>query len=196
MRTTSRFALTLRSLLAAALAGGSLVSAQQAPAAAPFGDAVKISVVAAKPAKLQNGYFEDKIQKINLRVKFTNSSVRQTYEGYTATISVFGQSAVDSKVKKVLLQEQVPLALTSGQTLEHVCEEVSTEFDKISVKYGYYYDGWIIVVKDAADKTVLVKATSSPMEKLADQAATLKLNECYNPKLKPVKGPPSYSRNS
>lgn len=192
MHTTSPFALSCRALLAAALAAGSLVSAQQAPSSTPFGEAVKVSVVAAKPAKVKGGDWDDMAQKITLRVKFTNTDVRQSYEGYTATISAFGKSAVDSKVKKVLLQEQETLSLASGQTQEHVCQDVSTLFDKTGAKFGFFYDGWIIVVKDSADKVVLVKATSSTMEKLTDLAATLKLNGYYSPKLKPVGAPAGY----
>ena len=96
-------------------------------------------------------------------------------------------------MKKVLLQEQEALSLKSGQSVEHVCEEVSTQFDKTGAKFGYFYAGWVIVVKDASAKIVLIKATTIPMEKLPEEAAQLTLNGYYNPKLKSVKPPAGYN---
>jgi hypothetical protein len=188
MRMISNFARILPAVLAAVMGSGSISSAQQAAPSKTFAEAVKINVCASKPAKSEGAYMYEKIQKIILRVKFSNADLRQAFEGYTAIISVFGQSAVDSKVKKILLQEQAVLSLPCNQSFEHVCEEVSTEFDK-RFKYGYYYDGWIVVVKDSSDKVVLVKASSTTMEKLPEAAANLELKKFYNPKLQPVKPP-------
>lgn len=192
MCTSFRFSLTPIALLSAVIAGSSIGSAQQAAQAIPFAQAVKISVVSSKPAKIQGGDWDDKTQKIILRMKFVNTDVKQGYENYKATISVFGQSVIDSKVRKVLHQEQVPVTLTSGQVFEHACEEVTTQFDKTGAQFGFFYDGWIIVVKDASDKIVTVKSTSSSLEKLPEQADQLKVEAYYNAKLKSVKAPPAY----
>jgi len=194
MLPTSKLPLAITLLMVAVIACGSLASAQQAaPAATPFDKGVQINVVASKPARGSSSYSDYKKQKIVVTVKFTNTDVKQTYQGFTATISVLGQSATDSKVRKVLLQEQVELSLAPRKTQEHVCEEVTTGFDKIGYKYGYSYDGWIIVVKDAAGKIVQVKSTSAPMEKLTELAAKIKVRGCYNNKLKPVADPESSS---
>ena len=189
----SRLPLPITALLAAVIAGGAIAGAQQAAPGVPFAQAVKVSVVASKPAKVGGGDWDDKTQKIVLRVKLSNADVKQSYESCTATLSIFGQSVVDGKVRKVLQQEQWPVALTSGQTLEHACDEVTTQFDKTGAKFGFFYAGWAMVVKDAQDKVVLVKATSTPWEKLPDLVAKLELNGCYNAKLQPVKAPAAYS---
>jgi hypothetical protein len=194
MHPTSKLPLAITLLMAAVSACGSLASAQQAaPAATPFDKGVKINVVASKPARIKGGDWDDKMQRIVLSLKFTNTDLKQTYEGYTATISVLGQCVLDSKVKKVLLQEQAALSLPPRKTQDHVCEEVTTRFDKTDAKFGYFYDGWIIVVKDAAGKIVQVKSTSTPMEKLTELAAKIQVRGCYNNKLKPVADPDSSS---
>lgn len=193
MHPTSKLPLSITLLMAAVIACGSLGSAQQAAPATPFDKGVKINVVASKPARIKGGDWDDKMQKIVLSLKFNNTDLKQTYEGYTATISVLGQSANDSKVKKVLLQEQATLSLAPRKTQDHVCEEVTTRFDKTESKFGYFYDGWIIVVKDAAGKIVQVKSTSAPMEKLTELAAKIQVRGCYNNKLKPVADPNSSS---
>jgi hypothetical protein len=196
MLTPFKLPLAITVWMAAAIAGGSIASAQQpAPAATPFPQGVQISVVVSKPAK-GDGYYEDKKQRITLRVKFNNTDLRQTYEGYMATISGLGQLASDGKVKKVLLQEQVTLSLAPGKVQEHVCEEIITQFDKVGYKHGYFYDGWIIVVKDPRGKIVQVKSTASTLEKMTELAGKITLDSCYNSKLKPVADPEGSSSSS
>jgi hypothetical protein len=188
---TPTLCLTLTAVLIAA--SSLCASAQPAPASATFARAVAISVIPSKPAGVKGGDWDDKMQKIGVRLKFANTDIRQTYEGFTATISVFGQSVLDGKVKKVLLQEQVPVALPPRKTQEHECKEITTRFDKTGARFGYFYDGWIVVVKDAEGKVVHVKSTSPSMEKMTERVDKLSINGCYNNKLEPAGDP---GRNS
>jgi len=188
---TTRFLPFLSTILSAAIAWGAVAAAQQEPAAAkalPFAQGVQLSVVAAKPARIKGGDWDDKVQKIVLTLKLVNKDLRQAYEGYTATVSVFGESVFDSKCKKVLIQEAVDISLPAGKTQEHVCAEVTTRFDKTGSKFGYFYDGWIIVVKDPQGKIVQVKSTSAGLEKFTELAAKIEEGKCYDSKLKVVKG--------
>lgn len=176
--------------LSAIIASAGIASAQQAAPATPFDQCVKISVVASKPARSAGGYSDYKTQKITLKVKFVNTNIRQAYEGCTATLSALGQSERDRKIKKILMQESVALSLPPGQTQEHLSRDVVTSFDKEgSYRYGYSYDGWIIVIKDAQGKVVQVKSTSAPMEKLTELASKLVAGGYYDAKLKPCSPP-------
>jgi hypothetical protein len=83
----------------------------------------------------------------------------------------------------------VTLLLPPTKTQEHITQEITTRFDKIGYKYGYSYDGWIIVVKDPAGKVVQVKSSSAPLEKYTELASKLVLGKCYDSKLKPVADP-------
>ena len=198
MLHTFKLPLASTAWMAAVIVCSSIASAQQpAPVApaTPFPKGVQITVVVSKPAKNDYSY-EDKKQRITLRVKFANTDLRQTYEGYTAIISGLGQCASDGKVKKVLLQEQETLSLAPGKTQEHVCEEIITQFDKVGYKHGYFYDGWIIVVKDAQSRVVQVKSSASTLEKLTELAAKIAVDECYNSKLKPCADPEGYRTTS
>ena len=193
MHSTSKLLPAIAALLSAAIASGPAASAQQPAPTTPFASGVQISVVAAKPARSESGW-EDKIQKIVLTVKFANTDTRTTYEGYTATISALGQCASETKVKKVLMQDEVTLSLPPRKTQEQVCPEVTTSFDKVGYKHGYAYYGWIIVVKDPQGKIVRVKSSAAPLEKFTELAAKLEKRKCYDSKLKPVKDP-EYSSN-
>lgn len=191
MHMTTRLLPSITTILSAAIAWGASAAAQQSPPAAkevPFTQGVQINVLAAKPSRSEYGY-EDKVQKIVLTVKFCNIDPRQTYEGYTATISALAQCATETKVKKVLMQEQVTLSLPPRKTQEQVCPEVKTSYDKVGYKHGYAYYGWIIVVRDPQGKIVQVKATSAPMEKFTELAGKIVMGQCYDSKLKPIKDP-------
>jgi hypothetical protein len=187
MNTNTKLMPTIAALVSATLACGFYASAQQAAPSTPFASGVQISVVADKPAR--SDFWEDKTQKIVLTVKFANTDTRTTYEGYTATISALGQCASETKVKKVLMQDEVTLSLPPLKTQEQVCPEVTTSFDKVCFKHGYAYYGWIIVVKDPQGKIVRVKSSAEPLEKFTELAAKLEKRKCYDSKLKPVKDP-------
>lgn len=189
MNTNTKLMPILAVLVSTTLACGFIASAQQAAPSTPFASGVRISASSSKISKHANGYYDLKTQKIDLTVKFTNTDLRQTYEGFTATVSVFGQFAADTKVKKVLLQETVTLSLPPTKTQEHVTQEITTRFDKIGYKYGYSYAGWIIVVKDAQGKVVQVRASSAAHEKFTELASKIVLGKCYDCKLKPVADP-------
>jgi hypothetical protein len=176
----------IAALIFTTIVGGSIASAQQAAPTTPFPSGVQISVVASKPARGYGGYSDYKTQKIVLTVKFANVDTRQTYEGYTATISALAQSATDTKIKKVLMQEEVTLSLAPRKTQEQICPEVTTSFDKVGYKYGYAYYGWIIVVKDPQGKVVQVKSSAAPLEKFTELASKLEQGKYYDSKLKPV----------
>ena len=178
----------IAALFAGAVACGPVASAEPTEIAKPFASGVQINVVVAKPARAYNGYSDEKKQKITLTAKFTNIDTRQAYEGYTAVISALGQSASDTKVRKVLMQERVTLSLPPLKAQQQVCPEVITSFDKVGYKYGIAYYGWIIVVKDPDGKVVQVKASTSALEKYTELAAKLENGKYYDAKLKPVAG--------
>lgn len=156
----------------------------------PFARAVLANVIVSKPAAIKGGDWDDKMQKVAVRLKFTNQDIHQTYEGYTAMLSVLGQCVIDGKVKKVLLQEEVKISLPPSKGQEHECKTVTTRFDKTGVRFGYFYDGWVLVVKNAEGKVVHVKSTVPNYEKMPEPASLLAMGRCYSSsKLQPVGDP-------
>lgn len=158
----------------------------------PFDRGVKIEVIASKPAPIRGGDWDDKTQRISLRLKFSNIHNRQSYEGCTATVSALGQSAVDRNIGYVFLQERIALSLVPLSSLEHTCKEIITRFDKTVGKFGYFYDGWVIVVTDPAGKVLHVKSTSSSMEKAADKVQKLQAGKYYDRNLDVIETRLSY----
>jgi hypothetical protein len=156
----------------------------------PFDKGVRIDVVAAKPAKVGGGDFDDKTQNIALKLKFTNIDTRQGYDGCKATVSVLGQSTIDRNVRMVMMQEEVPLAqLAPRQAVEHTTKTVSTKFDKTGAIFGFTYDGWMIVVKDATGKIVQVKSTAPTLEKAPEKVEKLTEGTCFGKNLESTDNP-------
>ena len=156
---------------------------------APFFRAVKTEVMIGRPSKIKGGDFDDKQQVLKPRVKFTNTDVRQNYEGHKATLIIMGASTIDSKIFKVLLKHDFTFSLPIRQFFDEDAPEVMTRYDTTGAKFGFKYDGWILVVKDAQGVLVQVKSTSPAMEKMPTQLDSLKQDACYNRQLKLVNDP-------
>ena len=155
----------------------------------PFANGVKIEVAIGRPSKTEGGDFDDEMQVINPRVKLTNTSTTQAYEGYTANFMLYGESTIDLKVIKVLQQVSFPISLPIRQTFENKLPSVTTQFDTTGAKFGFKYQGWVVQVTGPQGEIVFTKSTSPSFEKLTEQVKALKAELCYDKKLMPVPEP-------
>ena len=156
---------------------------------APFGNNVKIEVMLGRPTKTEGGDFDDEMQVINPRLKLTNASPTQAYEGYTLNFILYGESTIDMKVIKVLQRASFPVSLPVRQTFENKLPSVTTQFDTTGAKFGFKYQGWVVQVTGPSGEIVLTKSTSSSFEKLPEQVKQMKADQCYDKKLKVVPEP-------
>lgn len=156
-----------------------------------FATGVKVEVMIGRPSKTEGGDFDDEMQVINPRVKFTNTSTAQAYEGYTVSFMLLGESTVDMKVAKVLQRVDFPVSLPIRQVYENKLPSVTTQFDTTGAVFGFKYQGWVVQVTDPNGVIVLTKSTSSAFEKLAEKVKLMKDKECYDKKLTSVPDPDS-----
>ena len=155
----------------------------------PFGNNVKIEVLLGRPTKTEGGDFDDEMQVINPRIKLTNASTTQAYEGYVVNFILFGESTIDMKVIKVLQRESFPISLPIRQMFENKLPSVTTQFDTTGAKFGFKYQGWVVQVIGPQGEIVLTKSTSATMEKLPEQVKLMAAEQCYDKKLKSVPAP-------
>lgn len=155
----------------------------------PFATGVKIEVMIGRPSKTEGGDFDDEMQVINPRVKFTNTSTAQAYDGYTVSFMLLGESTVDMKVSKVLQRVDFPLSIPVRQVYENKLPSVTTQFDTTGAVFGFKYQGWVVQITDPNGVIVLTKSTSSAFEKLAEKVKLMKADECYDKKLTSVSDP-------
>lgn len=155
----------------------------------PFEDGAKVEVVMSKPARTKGGDFDDQQQEIRPRLKLINTDTSQNYEGYKGSFIVIGQSAIDSKVFSALTRDEFTFSLPARKTVEEVTTPVTTRYDTTGAKFGYKYDGWILIIKDPSGKIVFTKATSSLHEKLPQKADTLVKGSFFDRKLQQAASP-------
>ncbi|MDZ4403775.1 protein kinase [Prosthecobacter sp.] len=155
----------------------------------PFANGVKIEVAIGRPSKIKGGDFDDKMQVMEPKIKLTNTSTTQSYDGFKATFLLIGESAVDIKVMKVLQREEFPVSIPIRQFIENKPPSVTTQYDTTGAKFGFKYDGWVIQITDLNGQIVHTKSTSPTLEKMPEQVQGLKAEQCYDKKLKPVAEP-------
>ncbi|MES2506233.1 MAG: hypothetical protein V4599_05990 [Verrucomicrobiota bacterium] len=160
----------------------------------PFFRGVKTEIIIGKPSKTEGGDFDDQLQVLKPRVKFTNMDNLQNYAGHKASLIVIGESTVDRKVFKVLLRHDFGVELPLRQILDEKAPDVKTQYDTTGAKFGFKYDGWILVVKDAQGQLVLAKSSSPSLEKMPTQLDGLKQDGFYTRQLKAVENPGLYRR--
>ena len=156
---------------------------------APFSNNVKIEVLLGRPTKTEGGDFDDEMQVINPRLKLTNASTTQAYEGYVLNFILFGESTIDMKVIKVLQRASFPVSLPIRQTFENKLPSVTTQFDTTGAKFGFKYQGWVVQVTGPSGEIILTKSTSPTFEKLPELVKQMKEQLCYDKKLKVVPEP-------
>ena len=155
----------------------------------PFFRGVKAEVMISRPAKTKGGDFDDQMQVIKPRIKFTNTDNKQNYKKHQVSFMLVGESAVDRKVFKVLQRHDFEVNLPARQIVEEQAPDLTTRYDTTGLKFGYKYDGWILVVKDPLGQLALAKSSIPTLEKMPTQLGSLKQNGCYDKQLKPVEEP-------
>ncbi|MBB5033277.1 serine/threonine protein kinase [Prosthecobacter vanneervenii] len=164
------------------------IPAASAPKA-PFANNVRLEVAIGRPSKIEGGDLDDEMQVMNPRVKLTNNSTSQSYDGYTVNFMLLGESTIDMKVFKVLQRVDFAVSLPVRQTFENKLPTVTTQYDTTGAKFGYKYSGWVVQVLSPQGEIVFTKSTSASVEKLPDLVKTLKADQCYDKKLSAVGEP-------
>lgn len=155
----------------------------------PFGNSVKIEVLIGRPTATEGGDFDDEKQIINPRIRLTNTSTTQSYEGYKVDFLLIGESTIDLKVVQVLQRESFPVSLPIRQSFENKLPSVTTMFDTTGAKFGYKYQGWVVQVTDSKGEIVHTKATAASMEKMPEQVMQMEQGKCYDKRLRNVPEP-------
>jgi hypothetical protein len=157
--------------------------------AVKFDKGVRIEVMISRPSRVKGGDFDDKTQVITPRIKLTNTTNQENYENHKATFFLICESASTSGIYKITLQHDFDITLPVRQVMESEGSPVMTQFDTTGAAFGFKYDGWVIQVKDASGAIVATKSTSPTLEKMTESIASLKVEQCYDRRWRPVSDP-------
>ncbi|MFN0079264.1 MAG: protein kinase domain-containing protein [Prosthecobacter sp.] len=163
-------------------------------AAAPkidFSRGVRADVTISRPSK--STQYDDMSQVITPKIKLTNTGA-QAYNGFKAAFVLIGESASQRGIYKVLLRHDFDVALAPKQVLESEGQTVVTQFDSNAsngVTFGYKYDGWVLQITDPTNVVVFTKSTSPTLEKMPEVIPSLKADQYYDKRWKPINNPPN-----
>jgi hypothetical protein len=157
--------------VAAAPAAGSSVKA---------GERITLEVVRRKLSRIEGGDWDDKKDRISLRVKFANSDSKLAFENYEAEVYTFAQSILDPRFTKLLGKQTFKFSLPPFGKHEVATDECVTAYDTTDARFGHQYQGWIVRIRDAQGNLVIEKATTPSLAKAAEKLVNLRVNEEIN----------------
>ncbi|HEX8311765.1 MAG TPA: hypothetical protein VF614_10630 [Chthoniobacteraceae bacterium] len=160
-------------------------SLAQAPAA-KFDQRVQVEVVRAKKTRIEGGDFDDKKDRIILKVKFTNSDTAVAYNDCKAELYIWAEHILNRKAFLLLGKEQFTFSLPARGTHTFTSTEVETAWDKTDARFGAKYDGWVIVVRDAQGAILMKKATTPAWLPVAEKLGDLQAGKSYDRDLKVI----------
>jgi hypothetical protein len=152
-----------------------------------FDQRVNAEVVRVKKTRIEGGDFDDKKDRIVLKVKLTNSDMKLSYPNYKGEIYMLAESMIRRQTLQLLGSEKFEFSLEPRGTFEHQTEEVVTAWDNSGAIFGAKYDGWIFLVRDSSGEIVLKKASSPTNLQYLDKLPELKKGKFYSKKFEPLK---------
>ncbi len=182
--------LTQRALVASRTAG-SLQPATPQPAATPartptmasaarIGERMAVDIVRMKKSRIEGGDWDDKTDRIELKVKLTNRDISLSADNLKGEIYIFAESILDRSALKLLAVQNFEFSLSARGTHERVTDEVVTTYDTTGGRFGYKYEGWLLRIRDQAGSLVLLKSSSPSLLKNAEKISTLTTGSDYD----------------
>ncbi len=167
---------------------GSLPLAAIAVFGPDFERNVEADVIRAKRTRTEGGDFDDKLERISMRVKLTNSDVDNAYKDYKGRILVFSESQRSRGIFKVVIKQEFPISVEPRSEFEFQTKEIVEGWDNTNAVWGYRYRGWVLDIRSPEGETVLVKSSSPRYEKALAEVDKVSEGSHLNRSMKPVKG--------
>ena len=145
-----------------------------------IGDRLTVDVIPSVKTKIEGGDYDDKMDRIKLKVKLTNRHTTIAAEKFKGEVYVFGESILDRNNVKVLDSASFDFSLRPLAIHEMGTEEVTTGYDNTGVRHGYKYLGWLVRVKDGSGESVLSKSNLPELAKKTEKAAGLAKGNTYD----------------
>jgi hypothetical protein len=165
-------------------------AAPGAPApAANIDKLIHVEIQRSSDRNIEGGDYDDKIDRITLRVNLTNTSPTVPTDKLSGKIYVFAESILSRGLHKLLAAESFDFSLAPREKHVFETQEAQSGFDTTGARWGYKYSGWILALYNGDGKLVLVKSTSPTWQKNADQLSGLAPQKVYNRDLQERPGP-------
>ncbi len=127
-------------------------------------DRVRAEVVRQRKTRIEGGDYDDKVERIALKIKLSNSDPKLSFENLRGTIYVFAEDIRRPGSHRLMTIQKFKASLPARGNFEFVTTEVENAYDTTYAKWGYKYSGWILAIHGADGKLELLKSTSPAWE--------------------------------
>jgi hypothetical protein len=148
--------------------------------AVKIGERLQADVVRMKRSRIEGGDFDDKLEKIELKLKLSNTDTKISADKLTAEIYIFGESILDRAATKLLHMQTFQFSLPPRSSHEETTEEVETAYDTTDARFGHKYEGWVLRIKDSTGATIFTKSTTQALLKGVEKNTKLAKNKSYD----------------
>jgi hypothetical protein len=141
---------------------------------------ISVDVVRMRQSRVEGGDFDDKKDRIKLKVTLANADTAATVDRFKGEIYVLGESILDRSALKLLGAQSFEFTLPPRASKETITDEVTTAFDTTGARFGFRYDGWVVRLLDSTGAVALVKSSSPSLAKSAENISGFKVGQCYD----------------
>jgi len=120
----------------------------------------------------------DEEESIELRVRLTNTDSNRAARRLKGEIFIFADSLADRSALKLLGSHPIDCSIQPRGNHEFTTTELTTRF-WTTQRYGFKYDSWIVRIRNAEDKEVLLKSNSPSLLRNAAKLATMAAGKTY-----------------
>lgn len=140
-----------------------------------------------KDSRNRSGDFDDRKGSFEYKVQIANQEMDFDIEQASGTLVVFGESFAHRGENAVLQRLDFKLDLASGETATWKAPLVHYSYDDRNyAKHGHKVEGYVLVLKNKAGKTIYTKAIPSKWADYAEEAITFKKRQVVDRNLRPL----------
>lgn len=146
-------------------------------------DDVQIEVKKGRRDELNNyGEIDDREQRFIPSVRLTNKELTKPLSDVRATLVIVAESVTSSNVVKVLSVQDFQFGnLPYREPVEREGRLFQTTYDDQNyAKWGYKYDGYVLVLRNSADEITHVKASKPSWEDNLKNVLSAKAGSLYS----------------
>jgi hypothetical protein len=124
--------------------------------------------------------YDDKTETFQFTVKVRNREPLREFTGLTADLYVYGKS-IRNDWFRMLDRTNATFNLSKGGEFSFQGRAVVLQYDDhATMQYGVKYEGYVIAIKDSADKVVLAKSVKPAFLKILDKMAALEIDDAFD----------------
>lgn len=149
-----------------------------------------MEVLVSKQRKMSGTDYDNKMQNLDVTLKVTNRTARETFSALRAKVYLIGESASKDKHYRLLHVHEESFDLGAREDKKIAAGALRLEYDdNEAARFGYKYEGYVVVLRDSDGKLIAVKSPKSLFSANLEELAKMRKGTAFDKKFKPVAAP-------